>query len=347
MAWRLRQKLKKAPAGHELIRDKLDEFEARMREVTSAPRGEAMNHELSWPVHRLHYEKNRYLHDMRYVHNAISDDLLRYLVKERVADGPLIAKWRKPGYETLCSLAVITRSNTNFGTVGICRTPLRDRTGQIMPNVITGCVCCVSGRAGPIWWNDPVPDVVQERLLSIDPGKAALLEEMETAINDDDVHNVDGVHGAQHETAEVARGHDEITPEIEQTGANDECSDTVENLRIGRDGQLNAGNDDERSSSQEHTSENESPGDFDANTQIPACPVNGENAQVHGNNEEPGSKDPEQSHIVAGRSVDEPEDLVSSSDGRGQKRCMSDDERSDDADDDDMREAVKKSRKSG
>jgi bud site selection protein 31 len=177
MAWRLRAKLRGAPAGADAVADALDEFEARMREATAAPRGDATNTALTWPVHKLHYQKNRYLHDARYVHGTISDALLRHLVREKIADGPLLAKWRKPGYDTVCSLAVLTRSNTNFGTVGICRTPLRDRVGQIMPNVQTGCVCCVSGSGGPIWWDDPVPDIVKEQILDVDPGKAHLFEE--------------------------------------------------------------------------------------------------------------------------------------------------------------------------
>lgn len=176
MSWRLRSKLRKAPAGGELVAEKLEEFESKMREATAAPRGTAMNHELTWPVHRLHFEKNRYIYELRYVREEISDVLLKFLVKEKIADGALIAKWRKPGYDTLCSLSVVTRSNTNFGTVGICRTPLKDRQGQIMPNVQTGCVCCVSGCGGPIWWNDPVPEIVRKRILDVDPGKAPLLE---------------------------------------------------------------------------------------------------------------------------------------------------------------------------
>lgn len=32
-----------------------------------------------------------------------------YLVREKIADGPLIAKWRKPGYEILCSMLAIQK----------------------------------------------------------------------------------------------------------------------------------------------------------------------------------------------------------------------------------------------
>lgn len=38
-----------------------------------------------------------------------------YLVREKIADGGLIAKWRKPGYENLCSMLAIQKGDHNFG----------------------------------------------------------------------------------------------------------------------------------------------------------------------------------------------------------------------------------------
>lgn len=46
-----------------------------------------------------------------------------FLVKEKIADGALIAKWRKPGYEILCSMLAIQKGNHNFGTTSHCRYP--------------------------------------------------------------------------------------------------------------------------------------------------------------------------------------------------------------------------------
>jgi len=42
---------------------------------------------------------------------VMSKDLFDYLVREKIADGPLIAKWRKPGYEILCSMLAIQKVN--------------------------------------------------------------------------------------------------------------------------------------------------------------------------------------------------------------------------------------------
>ena len=42
-------------------------------------------------------------------------------MREKIADGALISKWRKPGYEILCSLLAIQKNNHNFGTTSHCR----------------------------------------------------------------------------------------------------------------------------------------------------------------------------------------------------------------------------------
>ena len=41
----------------------------------------------------------------------------------KFCDEGLIAKWKKPGYEKLCSTYVINTRNYNFGTTSICRVP--------------------------------------------------------------------------------------------------------------------------------------------------------------------------------------------------------------------------------
>jgi bud site selection protein 31 len=86
----------------------------------------------------------------------MSRELYDYLVREKIADGALISKWRKPGYEILCSMLAIQKGNHNFGTTSHCRVPLKQRAAQqrITPDVQTGCICCASGDGrfgGPIW----------------------------------------------------------------------------------------------------------------------------------------------------------------------------------------------------
>lgn len=93
----------------------------------------------------------------------MSRELYDWLVREKIADGALIAKWRKPGYEILCSLLAIQKGNHNFGTTSHCRVPMRQRGAQqrVTPDVQTGCICCASGDGrfgGPIWWNTPLEE---------------------------------------------------------------------------------------------------------------------------------------------------------------------------------------------
>lgn len=47
--------------------------------------------------------------------------MANFLPPQKLGDGPLMAKWKKPGYERLCSTYVINSKNYKFGTVSICR----------------------------------------------------------------------------------------------------------------------------------------------------------------------------------------------------------------------------------
>eukprot|EP00322_Chrysochromulina_rotalis_P006666 CAMPEP_0115866736 /NCGR_PEP_ID=MMETSP0287-20121206/20407_1 /TAXON_ID=412157 /ORGANISM="Chrysochromulina rotalis, Strain UIO044" /LENGTH=261 /DNA_ID=CAMNT_0003321321 /DNA_START=12 /DNA_END=797 /DNA_ORIENTATION=+ len=158
MSLKVRLASKRKPAGWELIEETLLQFEERLREAVDDPHEGKRKCEANWPIHRIHYERNRYIYDMYYRQQRISRDLYDFLVREKVVDAALISKWRKPGYEILCSMSAIQRSGTNFGTTSICRVPMAQRAGQIMPSVTTGCVSCVSGDGidgGPVWWTDP------------------------------------------------------------------------------------------------------------------------------------------------------------------------------------------------
>lgn len=64
-----------------------------------------------------------------------------WLCREKIADGPLIAKWRKPGYEILCSMLAIQKGNHNFGTTSHCRVPLRLRASQVRDCQQHGSTC--------------------------------------------------------------------------------------------------------------------------------------------------------------------------------------------------------------
>lgn len=131
MSLKVRLASKRKPAGWELIEEPLMQFEERLREAVDDPHEGKRKCEATWPIHRIHYERNRFIYDMYYRQQRISRDLYEFLVREKVVDASLISKWRKPGYEILCSMAAIQKSGTNFGTTSICRVPLAQRGGQI------------------------------------------------------------------------------------------------------------------------------------------------------------------------------------------------------------------------
>merc|ERR1712046_256996 len=127
MSYRLKILRKKPPAGWNQLEDQIEEFERRMKEAVDEPHEGKRKAETTWKIHRIHWEKNRYIFEQHFVEKNISKPLYEYLTREKIADGPLIAKWRKPGYEYLCSLSAIDTRNTNYGTSSICRVPLHLR----------------------------------------------------------------------------------------------------------------------------------------------------------------------------------------------------------------------------
>merc|ERR1719276_456903 len=91
---------------------------------------------------------------MHYIHHKISKAVLDYCAKNKTADAALMAKWKKPGYERLCSTYVINPANYKFGTTSICRVPHTQRSAELKfaQDPTTGCLGCASGKdAGP--WN--------------------------------------------------------------------------------------------------------------------------------------------------------------------------------------------------
>ena len=73
----------------------------------------------------------------------IFSDLYDFCIKEKIADGSLIAKWKKQGYENLCCLRCIQTRDTNFATNCICRVPkTKLEEGKIVECVHCGCRGC-------------------------------------------------------------------------------------------------------------------------------------------------------------------------------------------------------------
>jgi len=153
---------RKAPEGWDEVAPQLEEFQSQMRDAVNEPHEGKRRNEATWPITRIHYERSRYIYELYYKKKAISRELYDFLLQEKWGDANLIAKWKKPGYEFVCSLQALDKKGTNFGTTSLCRVPLHLRKpGPQGPSVNTGCISCASTEAGrlggPIWWDSPRP----------------------------------------------------------------------------------------------------------------------------------------------------------------------------------------------
>lgn len=105
--------------------------------------------ESQWPVHQINWQKSRYIYDLYYTYNRISREVYDYCIKNKIVDAALIAKWKKTGYERLCSTYTINARNYKFGTVSICRVPKQFlQPGTQIEDPTTGCHGCASGSGG-------------------------------------------------------------------------------------------------------------------------------------------------------------------------------------------------------
>lgn len=147
-----RKSNKPPPAGYEVIEPIIEALENELRDKVKESNAGKRNTESIWPVHQINWQRTRYVYDMYYTYHRISKAVYDYCLKNKIADAMLIAKWKKPGYERLCSTYVINPANYKFGTTSICRVPIKDR-GEMQKNAqdpTTGCLGCASGKgAGP------------------------------------------------------------------------------------------------------------------------------------------------------------------------------------------------------
>eukprot|EP00158_Paraphelidium_tribonemae_P010133 Partr_v1_DN34976_c0_g1_i1_m39782 putative BUD31 homolog len=117
----------KPPAGWDLIEPTLNEIDAKLRDAEAAPHEGKRKSEAVWPIFRFHHQRTRYVYEMYHRKKAISKELFDFCVAQGVADGALIARWRKPGYEKLCCLRCVQTKDTAFGTACICRVPRKEQ----------------------------------------------------------------------------------------------------------------------------------------------------------------------------------------------------------------------------
>jgi bud site selection protein 31 len=102
---------------------------------TTAQRNSAAH----WPVWRLHHQRTRYVYELWNKRGLIGKATVKWACSQGLADGELVAKWQRQGYERLCCLRCIQQGETTQATVCICRVPRGDRAD---PSAIVECQNC-------------------------------------------------------------------------------------------------------------------------------------------------------------------------------------------------------------
>jgi bud site selection protein 31 len=140
------RRVKKVPDGYDYIEPTLTSLDNELRERINEPHEGLRKGESQWPVHQINWQRSRYVYDLYYTYKRISKEVYDYCIENKVIDAGLIAKWKKPGYERLCSTYVINPRNYKFGTVSMCRVPTHNLApGTQVEDPTTGCRGCASG----------------------------------------------------------------------------------------------------------------------------------------------------------------------------------------------------------
>eukprot|EP01091_Cochliopodium_minus_P007206 TRINITY_DN17125_c0_g1_i1.p1 TRINITY_DN17125_c0_g1~~TRINITY_DN17125_c0_g1_i1.p1 ORF type:complete len:144 (-),score=34.38 TRINITY_DN17125_c0_g1_i1:127-558(-) len=134
-------KKKKKPEGWDIIEDTLEQFQTKMREAELENSEGKKKNEITWEIFKIHHQRSRYIY-LLYKKKKISKDLYQFCIDEKIADGKLIAKWKKPGYEDLCCLRCIQTRDTNYGSTCICRVPKEKLDSKVIECVSCGCLGC-------------------------------------------------------------------------------------------------------------------------------------------------------------------------------------------------------------
>lgn len=140
------------PAGFDAVQGVLEALDNELRDKVKETDAKQRKTQAMWPVHQINWQKTRYVYDMYAKHQRISREVYQYCIDQKLIDAALIAKWKKPGYERLCSTYVINPANYKFGTTSICRVPWKDRSPEQrgVADPTTGCLGCATGAgAGP------------------------------------------------------------------------------------------------------------------------------------------------------------------------------------------------------
>ena len=134
------------PEGFDEIETELELLQEKMREAESESTEGKPRFETLWSVIRVNHQRSRYVFNLFNKEKSISRELYEYLVKQGYADGALMVKWRKSGFDSLCCLQCATGEHAKGGAC-LCRVPEKDRKSKVddFQCKTCGCTGCASG----------------------------------------------------------------------------------------------------------------------------------------------------------------------------------------------------------
>ncbi|KAG7864808.1 hypothetical protein KL918_005129 [Ogataea parapolymorpha] len=134
----------KPPEEFWKLQPTLVKFEQKMkRSESKISKMGRPKHESLWEISHINHQRSRYIYEMFYKKKLITRLTYDWLLNHKYGDAELIAKWRKQGYENLCCLQCIEKSDAN--STCICRVPKSIDTQQNPACRSCGCRGCASG----------------------------------------------------------------------------------------------------------------------------------------------------------------------------------------------------------
>lgn len=133
-------------------------FNAKFNLIIKGKTSKKNYKEVFWKIHRIHWEKNRFLFDLYYIKKLITLKKYNYMINLKVVDSHLHSLWRISGFEIICSSIALGKNQFTLKNNSVCRVPIliRLKSATIKPDNSIGCISCVSGdglNGKPIWWN--------------------------------------------------------------------------------------------------------------------------------------------------------------------------------------------------
>lgn len=137
---------KTPPEGYAKIKPTIEKLLLKLKQAQKESLRSKTSKEALWPIIRINHEISRYVYELYYKRELILKELYDWLTLQKYVNQDLIAKWRKQGYESLCCVQCILKSQYTHGNTCICRVPSSKRAEdkQEIECMTCGCSGCAS-----------------------------------------------------------------------------------------------------------------------------------------------------------------------------------------------------------